>query len=65
MNIMSLTDEEAAILLSSLDSYLVELEMDAARTDQPEAKHEMWHRYDTIRAIRDRLAGGQPQPVAW
>jgi hypothetical protein len=65
MNIMSLTDEEAAVLLEFFDTFLVELETDASRTDEREAKRDMWRRYETIRSIRDRLASGQSQPASW
>ena len=60
---LDLTPAEAEALSRFLDSYLPELQNDAARTDAPEAKRDIWRFEHLLVAIRDKVRAriaGQP-----
>jgi hypothetical protein len=52
---LELSDAETAALRRALDTYLTEFRIDAARTDAPVAKQEMWEDEHLLSRIRAKL----------
>jgi hypothetical protein len=54
MNLL-LTDAEVRVLRHALDTYLIEVTNEAARSEPHELAQAMWHDRDVLERIRNRL----------
>jgi hypothetical protein len=57
--ILHLSSDEVRALLAALENYLPNLTVEAARTEDREAEHELWALRERLERLRERLLAEQ------